>query len=117
MCKIFSCFTCWFTPFCGETAKMETSPSLIYAHKVGGLNEKRFKKSDIKEPLITESVNTPAIAESKIPFSKAEDNVDWRMYEDEVKPWDKEFSNIEYLKTLSQAKSLEKKLQGTYGSK
>ena len=88
MCKIFSCFTCCFK-----------------------------KKSDIKDPLITESKIPPAIAESKIPFSKAEDNVDWRMYGDEeVNPWDKAFSNIEYLKTLSQAKSLEQKLQGTYGS-
>jgi hypothetical protein len=41
----------------------------------------------------------------------------YKAFEEEVKPWDKEFSNIEYLKTLSQAKSLEKKLQGTYGSK
>jgi hypothetical protein len=32
-----------FTPFCVENAQMATLPSLIYAHKVGVLNEKRCK--------------------------------------------------------------------------
>ena len=42
---MFSVFTCSrFTPFCVENTKMATLPSLIYAHKVGGLNEKRCKK-------------------------------------------------------------------------
>jgi len=32
-----------FTPFCVENAQMATLPSLIYAHFVGVLNEKRCK--------------------------------------------------------------------------
>jgi hypothetical protein len=73
------------------------------------------KKNDIKTPLITDiDYIVPSALETRVPFSKAEDNIDWNMYEDEeVKP---AFSNTEYLNRIAEAKELGKKLQGTYGS-
>jgi hypothetical protein len=41
-----------FTPFCVENAQMATLPSLIYAHEVGVLNEKRCKEDDKNLTLI-----------------------------------------------------------------
>ena len=40
-----------FTPFCVENAQMATLPSLISAHKVGVLNEKRCRKDDTSTEL------------------------------------------------------------------
>jgi len=64
------------------------------------------KKSDIKEPLISVEEEPPRFSETKVPFSKA--------YKDEeVKP---AFSNTEYLNRIAEAKVLEKRFKGTYGS-
>jgi hypothetical protein len=74
------------------------------------------KKNDIKTPLITDiDYIVPSALETRVPFSKAEDNIHWNMYEDEVKVSDISYSNIDYLNRIAEAKELGKKLQGTYG--
>lgn len=61
------------------------------------------KKSDIRDPLISVEEEPPRLSETKVPFSKADED-------EEVKP---AFSNTEYLNRIAEAKELGKKLQGT----